>query len=158
MIDCEDKNSRADHRTAINRNGMFASLREHKLSLHFIEEMAPLLNAADEAEWFGAIAGLAETWGFDKLLIAMLPRPTIRLEDAYVRSTYAPKWRRTYDEQGLVHIDPTVSHCATRATPLIGRPTFSARHSNSRCMRKPARTACAPVSLCRFMDQTRKPA
>ena len=92
------------------------------MSLHFIEEMAPLLNAADEAEWFGAIAGLADTWGFDKLLIAMLPRPTIRLEDAYVRSTYAPAWRRTYDEQGLVHIDPTVSHCATRATPLIWSP------------------------------------
>lgn len=52
--------------------------------------MAPLLDAADEAEWFGAIAGLAETWGFDRLLIAMLPRPTIRLEDAYVRSTYSP--------------------------------------------------------------------
>ncbi|TDY20847.1 LuxR family transcriptional regulator [Paraburkholderia sp. BL6665CI2N2] len=84
--------------------------------------MAPLLNAADETEWFGAIAGLAETWGFDRLLIAMLPRPTIRLEDAYVRSTYAPAWRRTYDEQGLVHIDPTVAHCATRATPLIWSP------------------------------------
>lgn len=92
------------------------------MSLHFIEEMAPLLNAADEAEWFSAIAGLAETWGFDRILIAMLPRPTIRLEDAYVRSTYAPTWRRTYDEQGLVHIDPTVSHCATRATPLIWSP------------------------------------
>lgn len=92
------------------------------MSLHFIEQMAPLLNAADEAEWFGAIAGLAETWGFDKLLIAMLPRPTIRLEDAYVRSTYSPTWRRTYDEQGLVHIDPTVAHCATRATPLIWSP------------------------------------
>ncbi|REE22590.1 LuxR family transcriptional regulator [Paraburkholderia sp. BL27I4N3] len=84
--------------------------------------MAPLLNAADETEWFGAIAGLAETWGFDRLLIAMLPRPTIRLEDAYVRSTYASTWRRTYDEQGLVHIDPTVAHCATRATPLIWSP------------------------------------
>ncbi|SIT48919.1 Transcriptional activator protein LasR [Paraburkholderia ribeironis] len=84
--------------------------------------MAPLLNAADEAEWFGAITGLAETWGFDKLLVAMLPRPTIRLEDAYVRSTYAPTWRDTYDRQGLVHIDPVVTHCATRATPLIWSP------------------------------------
>ena len=92
------------------------------MSLHFIEEMAPLLNAADEAEWFGAIAGLADTWGFDRILIAMLPRPTMRLEDAYVRSTYSPTWRRTYDEQGLVHIDPTVSHCATRAAPLIWSP------------------------------------
>jgi len=61
---------------------IFASLRESKLSLHFIEQMAPLLDAADEAAWFGAVADLAETWGFDRLLIAMLPRPTIRLEDA----------------------------------------------------------------------------
>jgi LuxR family quorum-sensing transcriptional regulator LasR len=92
------------------------------LALHFIEQMAPLLEAADEAEWFGAVTGLAESWGFDRLLIAMLPRPTIRLEDAYIRSTYAPAWRRTYDEQGLVHIDPTVAHCATRSSPLVWSP------------------------------------
>ncbi|RKT22674.1 LuxR family transcriptional regulator [Paraburkholderia sp. RAU2J] len=102
---------------------MFASLRElKKLSLHFIEQMAPLLDAADEAEWFSAIAGLAETWGFDKILIAMLPRPTMRLEDAYIRSTYAPAWRQTYDKEGLVHIDPTVEHCMARAAPLIWSP------------------------------------
>jgi len=84
--------------------------------------MAPLLDAADEAEWFGAIAGLAETWGFDRLLIAMLPRPTMRLEDAYIRSTYAAAWRQTYDKEGLAHIDPTVEHCMTRAAPLIWSP------------------------------------
>jgi LuxR family quorum-sensing transcriptional regulator LasR len=86
--------------------------------------MAPLLDAADEAEWFRAIAGLAETWGFDRILIAMLPRPTMRLEDAYIRSTYAPAWRQTYDKEGLVHIDPTVEHCMTRAAPLIWSPSI----------------------------------
>lgn len=94
------------------------------MSLHFIEQMAPLLDAADEAEWFRAIAGLAETWGFDRILIAMLPRPTMRLEDAYIRSTYAPAWRQTYDKEGLVHIDPTVEHCMTRAAPLIWSPSI----------------------------------
>ncbi|WP_085485673.1 helix-turn-helix transcriptional regulator [Paraburkholderia susongensis] len=84
--------------------------------------MAPLLDAADESEWFGAIAGLAETWGFDKILIAILPRPTMRLEDAYLRSTYAPAWRRTYDDEGMVHIDPTVVHCLSRVAPLIWSP------------------------------------
>jgi LuxR family quorum-sensing transcriptional regulator LasR len=84
--------------------------------------MAPLLDAADEAQWFGAIASLAKTWGFDRLLIAMLPRPTMRLEDAYIRSTYAAAWRQTYDKEGLVHIDPTVEHCMTRAAPLIWSP------------------------------------
>jgi LuxR family quorum-sensing transcriptional regulator LasR len=41
-----------------------------------------------------------------------------------VRSTYAPTWRRTYDEQGLVHIDPIVAHCAMRASPLIWSPAI----------------------------------
>jgi LuxR family transcriptional regulator, quorum-sensing system regulator LasR len=81
--------------------------------------MSPLLNAADEAEWFGTVARLADKWGFDRLLVAMLPRPTIRLEDAFIRSTYAPAWRRSYDEQGLRHIDPTVAHATARSSPLI---------------------------------------
>ncbi|KAA1011222.1 LuxR family transcriptional regulator [Paraburkholderia panacisoli] len=84
--------------------------------------MAPLMDAADEAQWFGAIASLAETWGFDRLLVAMLPRPTMRLEDAYIRSTYAAAWRQRYDKEGLAHIDPTVAHCMTRAAPLIWSP------------------------------------
>ncbi|MGF6553476.1 LuxR family quorum-sensing transcriptional regulator LasR [Paraburkholderia youngii] len=96
------------------------------MSLHFIEQMAPLLDAADEAEWFGVITGLAETWGFDRILVAMLPRPTMRLEDAYLRSTYAPAWRQTYDEQGMVHIDPTVAHCLSRSAPLIWTPEIFA--------------------------------
>lgn len=92
------------------------------MPLHFIEQMSPLLNAADEAEWFSAVARLADTWGFDRLLVAVVPRPTIRLEDAYVRSTYAPTWRKSYDDRGLVHIDPTVAHCMTRSSPLIWSP------------------------------------
>ncbi|MGF6771731.1 LuxR family quorum-sensing transcriptional regulator LasR [Paraburkholderia sp. GAS199] len=84
--------------------------------------MAPLLNAADEAEWFSRIAGLADSWGFDRLMVAMVPRPTIRREDAYLRSTYSPDWQRAYDEQGMVHIDPTVAHCATRSSPLMWAP------------------------------------
>lgn len=101
--------------------------------------MAPLNEAADEAAWFGAIAGLAEQWGFDRLLVAMLPRPTMRLEDAYIRSTYSPAWRRMYDEQGLVHIDPTVTHCTTRSVPLIWSPdVFST--APQQCMYEEARS------------------
>lgn len=89
------------------------------MSQHFIEQMAPLLDAADEAEWFSTITALAGTWGFDRVLVAMLPRPAMRLEDAYIRSTYTPAWRQTYDKQGLAHIDPTVEHSMARAAPLI---------------------------------------
>jgi LuxR family transcriptional regulator, quorum-sensing system regulator LasR len=103
-----------------------------KLALHFIEQMSPLVDAPDEATWFGEIAHLTDTWGFERLLIAMVPRPGIRLEDAYIRSTYAPDWRRTYDEQGMVHIDPIVVHCVTRTTPLVWSPEiFTTRAQQS---------------------------
>jgi len=96
--------------------------REPVVPLNYFEQMSPLLNATDEATWFEALARLADNWGFNQILLAMLPRPGIRLEDAFVRSTYAPSWRRAYDEQGLMHIDPTVSHCATRSSPLVWSP------------------------------------
>jgi len=84
------------------------------------------MDAPDEETWFNAVAHLVDTWGFDRVLVAMLPRPGMRLEDAYSRSTYSPAWRRIYDEQGLAHIDPTVSHCLTRSTPLVWSPELFA--------------------------------
>jgi LuxR family quorum-sensing transcriptional regulator LasR len=84
------------------------------------------MDAPDEETWFNAVAHLVDTWGFDRVLVAMLPRPGMRLEDAYSRSTYSPAWRRIYDEQGFAHIDPTVSHCLTRSTPLVWSPELFA--------------------------------
>ncbi|SDI69318.1 helix-turn-helix transcriptional regulator [Paraburkholderia phenazinium] len=90
--------------------------------------MSPLVDAPDEATWFNALTTIAGSWGFDRVLIAMLPRPGMRLEDAYMRSTYSPTWWRSYEAHGFMHIDPVVSHCMTRATPLIWSPElFSTR-------------------------------
>jgi LuxR family quorum-sensing transcriptional regulator LasR len=94
--------------------------------LHVSEQMSPLVDAPDEATWFNAITTIAATWGFDHVLIAMMARPGMRLEDAYTRSTHSQAWRRSYDEQGFIHIDPVVSHCLTRATPLIWSPELFA--------------------------------
>jgi len=86
------------------------------------EQMSPLFQATSEQAWFDAIMKLANAWGFNQCHIAMLPRPGMKLEDAYVLSTYAPQWRRAYEENGFAEIDPTVAHCATRAIPLIWCP------------------------------------
>jgi LuxR family quorum-sensing transcriptional regulator LasR len=88
--------------------------------------MSPLVDAPDETTWFNALTAIAGTWGFDRVLIAMLPRPGMRLEDAYVRSTYSQAWQRSYEEQGFVHIDPVVTHCLTRSAPLIWSPELFA--------------------------------
>ena len=95
-------------------------------SLKFIEQVSPMLSAPDESTWFGALAKLSEQWGFDKILLGILPRPTIRIEDAFIRSTYAPSWRDAYEKRGLVNIDPTVTHSVTRSAPLLWTPELFA--------------------------------
>jgi LuxR family quorum-sensing transcriptional regulator LasR len=92
------------------------------LTLHFIEQMLPMRDAADDVTWFGEVARIAGGWGFDRVLVAILPRPGLRLEDAFVRSTYAPTWRQFYDAHGFAHIDPTVTHCTMKSSPLIWSP------------------------------------
>ncbi|PLZ04439.1 LuxR family transcriptional regulator [Burkholderia sp. WAC0059] len=94
--------------------------------------MSPVLDAPEEATWFGAIERLADSWGFSQVLLGILPRPGLRFEDAFIRTNYASSWRQTYDRQGLVYIDPIVSHCATHASPLIWSPEiFSTRPQQS---------------------------
>jgi LuxR family quorum-sensing transcriptional regulator LasR len=84
--------------------------------------MLPMRDAVDDVTWFGEVARIAGGWGFDRVLVAILPRPGLRLEDAFVRSTYAPTWRHFYDAHGFAHIDPTVTHCTTKSSPLIWSP------------------------------------
>ncbi|CAM2196073.1 Transcriptional activator protein LasR [Paraburkholderia kururiensis] len=96
------------------------------MPLHFIEQMSPILAASDETQWFDAVADLAGSWGFSQVLLAILPRPGMRLEDAYVRSNYASSWRQAYTDQGFAYIDPTVSHCTTHSSPLVWSPDLFA--------------------------------
>jgi LuxR family transcriptional regulator, quorum-sensing system regulator LasR len=85
----------------------------------FIEPMSPLWQATDEKSWFQALCTLGSNYGFDHTLFAVVPRPSMRFSDAYLRSNYASCWRQTYDERALFRIDPTVSHCLTQTAPLI---------------------------------------
>lgn len=89
----------------------------------FTEAMSPLWEATDEASWFNALSALASRYGFDYTLFAVLPRRGMRLSEAFHRTNYAPDWRRTYDERAFFRIDPTVSHCLTKTTPLVWSPS-----------------------------------
>jgi LuxR family quorum-sensing transcriptional regulator LasR len=97
-----------------------------QVSLNFIEQMQPVLDAPQEDAWFDAVARLAGSWGFDRVLLAVLPRPGMRLEDAFVRTDYSTAWRQTYSEEGFAYIDPTVAHCASRSAPLMWSPELFA--------------------------------
>jgi LuxR family transcriptional regulator, quorum-sensing system regulator LasR len=84
-----------------------------------LENFASLFEAEGEHQWCRALFDLSKRFGFEHTMFAVVPRPGIGLERAYLRSTYAAQWREAYDEQGMVHVDPTVAHCLTRTTPLL---------------------------------------
>jgi len=87
-----------------------------------IERFSRLMQSANEAEWCKALYQLGNDLGFERTLVALVVKPAIKLEDAFLRSNYAPEWRDTYDRNKLAYCDPTVAHCITRSTSLLWSP------------------------------------
>lgn len=118
------------------------------MSRQFIEPMSPLWRATDEQSWFRALSVLGSKCGFDQTLFAVMPRPGMRPSDVYLRSDYAPSWRKIYDERAFARIDPTVSHCQTQTAPLIWSSSLFTESSQKE-MYEQARShgICTGISL-----------
>lgn len=91
-----------------------------------IERFATLLECGTETAWMDALFQLGNDYGFERTLIAVVPDHQTSLEQAFLRSNYSPNWRNVYDSAKLVYVDPTVTHCTTRSTPLIWEPDIFA--------------------------------
>ncbi|MEW6164270.1 MAG: LuxR family transcriptional regulator [Pseudomonadota bacterium] len=87
-----------------------------------LDLFSELFDARTEADWCASVFRMGESLGFQQVLYALVPQQGQRLEDAFLRSSYAPEWRQTYDRTGLHHVDPTVAHCVARNTPLFWSP------------------------------------
>lgn len=86
------------------------------------ESFQQLLQVDQESAWGDALFNLGSELGFDRCLVAIVPKPGMGLEQAYLRSNYPGDWRSFYDTEGLVHVDPTVAHCVAHSTSLIWSP------------------------------------
>lgn len=87
-----------------------------------LETFAGLFEAKGESEWCGALFTLSNRFGFERTMFAVVPRPGMPLDEAHLHTTYAAEWRSAYVKQRMADFDPTVSHCYTRATPLLWSP------------------------------------
>lgn len=96
------------------------------MPVNFIEQMSSVLDASDEAAWFDAVTQLSNSWGFSQVMMAFLPRPGMRLEDAFIQTNYSSAWRQRYNDHNMAYFDPTVAHCMTRAAPLVWSPELFA--------------------------------
>ena len=86
------------------------------------ESFQQLLRVDQESAWCDALFNFGQRLGFDRCLVAIVPKLGMGLEQAYLRSNYPTNWRSFYDAQKLVHVDPTVAHCVAHSTSLIWSP------------------------------------
>jgi LuxR family transcriptional regulator, quorum-sensing system regulator LasR len=87
-----------------------------------IERFSRLMHPDTEAEWCNELFHLGNHLGFERTLVALVVKPAQKLEDAFLRSNYAPEWRDNYDRNKLAYYDPTVAHCIAKNTSLLWSP------------------------------------
>lgn len=86
------------------------------------EQFNGLFEAQSEESWTKSVFSLARNLGFDQTLFAVLKSKNEPIENAFLRSNYAGKWRSTYDSERLGYVDPTVTHCLSSTIPLLWTP------------------------------------
>ncbi len=98
--------------------------------MNSFERFADLICFGKEEEWRDKIYQLANDLGFEQTLLAIFPdrNAPVEAEFAFLHSNYSPTWRNKYDEEKMGYVDPTVSHCAIKSTPLIWTPDIFANH------------------------------
>ena len=87
-----------------------------------LERFHELLAEPDEQAWCHTLFRMGKDLGFEYTLLALVPKPGMPLEQAYLRSNYSAAWREVYDRQNMAYRDPTVAHCLQRTTSLIWSP------------------------------------
>lgn len=83
-----------------------------------LAQLSQLLQVDAEAVWCDTLFNLGKTLGFDRCLVAIVPKAHMTLDQAFLRSNYPVEWRSFYDRNQLAYVDPTVAHCITHATAL----------------------------------------
>jgi LuxR family transcriptional regulator, quorum-sensing system regulator LasR len=89
-----------------------------------IERFASLLSYASVEAWRERIFQIGNDLGYKSTMLAIIPGRNVPVEAAaaFLQSNYSPRWRNKYDDEKMGHVDPTVSHCATKSIPLIWSP------------------------------------
>ena len=99
-------------------------------NMTFIEQLSDLSSCNTVEDWRDRVFKLGNDLGYEQIRLAILPDPTapVEAEHAFQYSNYSSDWLNKYTAEKLHHIDPTVSHCIRKYTPLIWSPDiFSAR-------------------------------
>ena len=84
-----------------------------------IDLMAALLGAGSETELVIRLEALAQTRGFDKVLVGLQWTESHGESRFRYASGYPKAWQRIYLERGYMDVDPTIRHCVLHTTPVL---------------------------------------
>jgi hypothetical protein len=123
--------------------------------MSFIEQLSDLACCDTVEDWCSRIFKLGSDLGYEQTLLAIFPdrNVPVEVEYAFLHSNYSAVWRNKYDAEKLGHIDPTLTHCMNKSTPLIWSPDFFPVNGKRKCTRRHRPTASNPASRCRCMAQ-----
>lgn len=95
-----------------------------------IEQLSELIACRSVEDWRNRVFCMGQELGYEQALLAIFPdkNTPIEVEHAFLHSNYSEVWRDKYDAEKFSRIDPVVSHCLCKSTPLIWSPSlFSGR-------------------------------
>jgi LuxR family quorum-sensing transcriptional regulator LasR len=85
------------------------------------ERFSDLMSCDSLPAWRDLVFNHGNRLGYKRILLSILPDHNMPLEAefAFLHSNYPTLWLNTYDERKYQNIDPTVTHCKTKSTPLV---------------------------------------
>lgn len=96
--------------------------------MNSIEHFSTLLNCQSVDEWRALVLRMGSELGYAKVLFAVIPNRQAALEkdNAFLCTSYTANWLNWYSQNKMEYVDPVVSHCATRSSPLVWSPEIFA--------------------------------
>lgn len=95
-----------------------------------VERLFQLSEQTSLSDWVKQVSQITQDMGYEKNLLAIFPNRNspIETDAAFLQTNYSTEWLEKYDSLKLGKIDPVVSHCLTKYTPLVWSPElFSVR-------------------------------
>lgn len=84
-----------------------------------MDELMQLSETECFDEWQARLKTLTRKLGYSNFLLGLKPGPAAANQQVLIYSDYPDAWRKRYDAEDYVAIDPIVHHCLNRNRPLL---------------------------------------
>lgn len=87
-----------------------------------LDKLISLFHQKDEESWCRVLCEIAYGYGFEHVLVGILPSHSTQFDKAFLKSNFPDQWRKVYDVEKLHYADPTVLHVMGSIIPIAWKP------------------------------------